>query len=76
MSVVVAKMKCKQVSLHEVGANVLLEAVTDDSPENRTWSKYTPSGRLELQITNPAATSHFAQGGVYLVTITKAAEVG
>ena len=73
---VVAKMKCKQVSLHEFGANVLLEAVVDDSPENKTWSQHTPSGRLELQITNPAATSHFAPGEVYFVTIAKAAEVG
>jgi len=32
------------------------------------WSKYTPSGSISMQITNPAAAEAFEQGKTYLVT--------
>jgi hypothetical protein len=37
-------------------------AVTSESPENATWSRYTPSGQLTMTITNPAAFGAFAPG--------------
>jgi len=35
--------------------SVTLYPVTSGSEENKQWSKATPSGKLELQITNPDA---------------------
>lgn len=49
---------------------VVLAAVY--GPGNEEWSKYTPSGRLEMQITNPAALDQFKVGDEYYVDIVKA----
>lgn len=32
-----------------------LEACIDESGDNKDWSKWTPSGRLEMTVTNEAA---------------------
>lgn len=48
--------------------SVILTAVSGE--ENKTWAKYTPSGRIELQIDNPEAYSAFALGGTYFVDFT------
>ena len=39
---------------------------------NGDWSKYTPSGDLQITITNPAAIEQFEVGEVYELTFTKA----
>jgi hypothetical protein len=41
-------------------------------PGNEHWSKFTPSGELKMQITNPAALSQFEVGKDYLLTIEAA----
>lgn len=46
-----------------------LDAVTGGSEENKTWSKYTPSGALNFTVTNEACTQ--LDPGEYLVTLTK-----
>lgn len=46
-----------------------LDAVSADSPENKTWSKYTPSGALQFNVTNEACPE--LEAGEYLVTLTK-----
>lgn len=35
--------------------DIRFEAVTNDTPENKEWSKYTPSATFEMRIDNPAA---------------------
>lgn len=35
---------------------------------NDAWSKYTPSGTIEMQITNPAAAAFFTVGKAVLIT--------
>lgn len=50
---------------------VRLAPVYGDSEENKQWSKYTPSGQVELNITNPAAFDRFEANAEYLVTFEK-----
>lgn len=43
---------------------------TDD--DNREWSKWTPSGYVEMTVTNPAAFERFEPGKNYLLTFEEA----
>jgi len=57
----------------EVMANVTLQPVIGvDSDDNTDWSKYTPNGKIEMTITNPAALEGLEVGAKYYIDITKA----
>jgi hypothetical protein len=49
---------------------VSFSAVSDDA--NKTWSKWTPSGELQMQINNPAALEQFKIGEFYFLDFTPA----
>lgn len=51
-----------------------MSPVTGGSPEDNSFSQATPSGSLELYISNPAALGFFKPGKKYHVTFTEAAE--
>lgn len=67
-----AKMHCyeKTATDDEGGATVKLRPVYSDSEENKTWSKYTPSGDVTMSITNPPAAAAFEVGRDYYVDFT------
>lgn len=44
---------------------------SDKESPNYSWSQYTPSGKIELSITNPAAYEQFAPGKKFLLTFTE-----
>lgn len=73
-----AKMNCVEVKHFATGspdgtyAQVTMMPVYNDGPENETWSKYTPSGRVEMCITNPDAVNSFEQGKRYYVDFSPA----
>lgn len=74
-----AKMKAYAVTpMHsgnpnETVAEIRLMPVYDDgSAENKSWSKYTPSGEVRLFITNPNAINAFEPGKSYYVDFTPA----
>lgn len=76
-----AKMICSEIAQRPAysGPNpqgttetVKLTAVMGE--ENKEWSQYTPSGAVELCITNPAAVAQFKVGKAYFVDFTPAAE--
>lgn len=79
-SMVSAKMRCTwnqptQWSTEESPAHIVrFVPVYSDDPEhpNHQWSKYTPSGSLELSITNPPAFDAFEVNAEYLLTFEKA----
>lgn len=50
------------------GVNVRLLAVTSGSEENKSFSKYTPSGTIELFVSNPDA---IFEEGEYYIDFTK-----
>lgn len=51
-------------------AQVTMMPVYNDSPENESWSKATPSGQISMMITNPEAAGAFVTGKSYLVDFT------
>jgi len=57
-----------------IAEEVELMAVYSDDPEhpNHSWSKWTPSGNLTMQITNPEGTGYLVPGEEYFVEIRKA----
>lgn len=69
-----AKFQCNSInkSPDDSTAVVHLMAVTTGSAENEAWSKYTPSGQLQMVISNPAAAEQFAQGKEYFIDISPA----
>jgi len=68
-----AKVRVESLALYgDVGTgNVKLVPVTS-GPGNESWSKYTPSGAIELGITNPAAFTQFTLGQEFYVDFTPA----
>jgi len=51
---------------------VSLVPVTDGSDENKDFWSYTPIGKLEMTITNKAATQFFTPGNEYYLDVTDA----
>lgn len=41
-----------------------------DGKENESWSKYTPSGKIEMAVTNPSAIYAFEIGKAYFIDFT------
>lgn len=72
---IIAKLHCESVITSGDSQDVKFRAVSDDSEENKSFSKWTPSATLEMNITNPAALGAFEAGRDYLVTITEAKSV-
>lgn len=51
---------------------VKLQAVYGTGQENKSWSEATPSGSIEMMITNPAAFEQFKLGAQVYLTFTDA----
>lgn len=66
-----AKFKVLSVAQHEGdGRTIQLSAVSGD--ENKTWSKWTPSGSLSMFVNNPDAYDQFKPGDVFFLDFTPA----
>ena len=52
-------------------ATVTMVPVYADGGKNDSWSKYTPSGKIEMCVTNPDAVDQFELGGEYLITFDR-----
>lgn len=67
-------MKCSVVKdCGESCKSIRLDAVYDPDPNgtNASWSKWTPSGSVQMTITNPQAFDQFEEGQEYMVTFNK-----
>jgi hypothetical protein len=71
---IVAKFTCTGIRNADEGEYVSLRAVYTTDPEdpNHSWSKWTPSGSMEMQITNPDARGKFVEGVEYFLTLKPA----
>jgi hypothetical protein len=70
---ITAKLTCTNVSLfNETTKSVKLEAKYDpqNSPEDNSFSLYTPYGELNMSITNPAILDQFQEGVIFDVVLT------
>lgn len=47
--------------------NITLQAIYDEGA-NSQWSKWTPTGEVQMTITNPDAYNQFVLGKAYLLT--------
>lgn len=75
MSKVRAKFVCDAVSNNEEyqQKNVSLIPVIDGSEENKSFSKYTPAGSVQLTISHETkASDFFEEGKEYYLDFTKA----
>lgn len=64
------KFRCDQVIQMADSQSVVLNPVVDGSPENKDFFKYTPSGKIELQIINKNVK--FEAGKQYFIDISEA----
>lgn len=73
-----AKFRCLEIkhaysqSPDYVAATIVLSPVWEQDGVNRAWSKATPSGKLEMTVTNPAAVEQFELGREYFLDFTPA----
>jgi hypothetical protein len=72
-----ARFKCDHIipgdSEAESSKTIYMSPVTT-GPGNESYSKWTPSGGLNMCITNPDAFSQFEAGKVYDILITPTVE--
>lgn len=67
-----AKMKVDTVTRAEVSEGVKFRAVTNGTPEDNTYSKFTPAAEIAITITNPELLGKFNPGESYYVDFTPA----
>ncbi len=73
---VTAKFKVQQVNDYGGYRQVFLSPVysSDKTSPNYSWSQATPSGKLEMTITNPGAYEQFAVGKTFFMTFEQVPE--
>ncbi len=72
MKSLLAKFKVGSTTNYGNNLGVKLSPVIGGSEENKSFSIYTPSGSIELHITNPVALGFFEPAGEYYVEFKKA----
>lgn len=70
MNTVRAKFKCAEITQTEHGERIKLYPVTGDSPENKEFFKWTPSGNIEIGTVNPEAAKQFEVGKEFYIDFT------
>jgi hypothetical protein len=71
---VTAKFFVQTITRHAAapGQHTVVLAPVSRGEENKNWSKYTPSGKIEMNILNEVAASQFVLGEEYLLTFEHA----
>lgn len=65
-----AKMQVNEVTSSVNSDKVSLSPVIGNSEDNKSWARYTPAGKLELQIDNPALKGAVKAGQQFWVDLT------
>jgi hypothetical protein len=70
---VVAKFFVQSVTehAHQKGCKTLTLNAVSRGEENKSWSKYTPSGSITMSVLNEAASAEFILGEEYYVTFAQ-----
>lgn len=69
-----AKLKVVSVLKTEYGEKTTFEAVTNGTKEDNSFSKWTPSAKLELDVTNPDLFGKFVPGKKFYLDFNEASE--
>jgi hypothetical protein len=72
MSTVRAKFKVDFVTKSTETATVSLSPVFGNSEENKKFFKYTPGGKIEMQVVNHETADKFTPGKEFYVDFTEA----
>lgn len=67
-----AKFKVDFITIHAESREVKMSAVTSGSEENKSFSKWTPTASLSMNISNPECFDKFEVGKEYYIDFTKA----
>ena len=75
--IVRAKFRCLSITHFadngpDPQAEIGFHAVYGTGEENKSWSKWTPSGELKMMVTNPSAIEAFELGKSYFLDFTPA----
>ena len=62
-----AKVKVESILKNNYGETITFRPVTNGSLEDNSYSKWTPSGKLELTITNPDIIDKIRPDDVFYV---------
>lgn len=65
-----AKFRVHNISGQQVSMSPVYSS--DPATENYSWSQATPSGQIQMHISNPAALEQFEVNKEYLVTFAPA----
>jgi hypothetical protein len=65
-----AKFRCDDKENTGEGFNFIMSAVTEGSPENEKFFRFTPGGSLTLYTVNPTAAEQIKSGKEYYVDFT------
>jgi hypothetical protein len=68
-----AKFQVQSV-MHLQGGQAEVKLTAVHGNDNRTWTKWSPSGELRLSITNPSATEQFSPGAYVFLDFSEAPE--
>jgi hypothetical protein len=71
-NLVQAKFTCTSKKETVDGYTIEMQPVTGGSPENDSFFKYTPFGKLEMGTVNKAAADEFIVGSQYYLNFVKA----
>lgn len=70
-----AKFKVTEKAITEAGDRITLQPVVGGSPENESFFKWTPYGKIEMGTINPEAAKQFEVGKEYYIDFTKVENV-
>lgn len=71
-----AKFKVEEITFTKEGGRIILLPVTDGSPENEEFFKWTPYGEIKIGTINPAVLEEFKAGDAVYVDFTKVSSDG
>lgn len=74
-----AKFRCSKIEDFGNGSKLVHLAVVclsdaEKSPENKSFTRWTPSGTIQMQIDNPAASCQFEPQKYYYVDFSEASD--
>lgn len=64
------KFECESKTENTGGFQISLKPVTHGSPENESFFKWTPYGKMEIGTINEEAAKQFIPGKEYFIDIT------
>ena len=67
-----AKFRCDEKTQRIGGYNVFMTPVAHGSPENESFFKWAPYGKLEIGVVSDEVVNQFEVGKEYYIDITKA----